>query len=532
MAGKSWKLEDPTARLSQGFIVTGYGGLKYGRALFLALPAACNGNWLAALTAEFPVTPAISVGGGAHEKQAISIAFTWSGLSRMGLSESALASFSSPFKEGMFEDNRMRRLGDKRGEEWQDTVIEGGPRWSGHTPSQREQETVGAYSVQSKTSDVSEKVAKKIPLAVHAMVLIYTDSATAVDTSVTQIQALLSPHNVEIAHMLPLQMDDHGDRAGREHFGFADGISQPKPFDPDGTITFDGKAVTQGDALNGTPLGEFVIGYENGHQEVAPGPVVPGELTGDAGNRPDEAGLEPHHNARGFYDIGKNGSYLVVRELRQDVAAFWRSMTEAAEIIRTRDPKAQHVTAEWLAEKIVGRTKEGHVLRENGPLKAGADGKPDNNFRFFDDDRSGYGCPLGSHVRRANPRDSLAPAENMKETLLNAANNHRILRRGRNYGQKLEDPSTDDKQDRGLLFMCLNTDIARQFEFIQQTWLLNADFSTLFEEVDPLLGADGWMTVPENPLRRRVQVKTFVQLAGGEYFFMPSLPALKYFAQL
>ena len=80
--------------------------------------------------------------------------------------------------------------------------------------------------------------------------------------------------------------------------------------------------------------------------------------------------------------------------------------------------------------------------------------------------------------------------------------------------------------------MCLNTDIARQFEFIQQTWLLNKDFGTLFEEVDPLVGADGWMTIPQDTLRRRIRVQTFVQMAGGEYFFLPSLPALRYLGML
>jgi deferrochelatase/peroxidase EfeB len=94
----------------------------------------------------------------------------------------------------------------------------------------------------------------------------------------------------------------------------------------------------------------------------------------------------------------------------------------------------------------------------------------------------------------------------------------------------LAPPYQDDGADRGLLFICLNTDITRQFEFVQQTWLLNSNFHTLFDETDPLVGPKGPFTLPEEPLRRRVPVETFIKLAGGEYFFLPSIAALKYLA--
>jgi deferrochelatase/peroxidase EfeB len=135
-------------------------------------------------------------------------------------------------------------------------------------------------------------------------------------------------------------------------------------------------------------------------------------------------------------------------------------------------------------------------------------------------------------VRRANPRDGLAKDEASAQTLLDAANNHRILRRARKYGDTVENPAVDDRKDRGLLFMCLNTDIARQFEFVQQTWILNPNFATLYDETDPLVGPKGGFTIRERPLRRIVPVETFVRLAGGEYFFLPSLPALRYLGTL
>ena len=80
--------------------------------------------------------------------------------------------------------------------------------------------------------------------------------------------------------------------------------------------------------------------------------------------------------------------------------------------------------------------------------------------------------------------------------------------------------------------MCLNTDIERQFEFVQQTWLLNSTFATLFDETDPLLGPAGLQTLRGRPIRRKVKVRTYVQMAGGDYFFLPSLPALAYLAAL
>jgi deferrochelatase/peroxidase EfeB len=131
-------------------------------------------------------------------------------------------------------------------------------------------------------------------------------------------------------------------------------------------------------------------------------------------------------------------------------------------------------------------------------------------------------------VRRANPRDGLARDLASAPALLDSVNNHRILRRGRKYGATATDRRTDDGAERGLLFICLNADIARQFEFIQQTWQLNKNFATLYDETDPLMGPKGRFTIPEQPLRRIVDVQTFIQLAGGEYFFLPSLPALRY----
>lgn len=111
-------------------------------------------------------------------------------------------------------------------------------------------------------------------------------------------------------------------------------------------------------------------------------------------------------------------------------------------------------------------------------------------------------------MRIGNPRDGLAPSSTDIDTFLDAANNHRILRRGRKYGPDIADLRTDDGIDRGLLFICLNTDTGRQFEFVQQTWILNPNFSVLYDETDPLIGPRGNFTIPDIHLRKIIPVRS------------------------
>jgi hypothetical protein len=116
-----------------------------------------------------------------------------------------------------------------------------------------------------------------------------------------------------------------------------------------------------------------------------------------------------------------------------------------------------------------------------------------------------------------------------------AANRRRLLRRGRPYGEVLPQSATeDDGEDRGLMFMCLNGDIERQFEFVQQNWINGSGFSGLYDERDPLIGTrrpGGLETVQTPGVRERIkQIPPFVTVKGGGYFFMPGLSALRYLA--
>lgn len=529
----SWCLLSPHDGNTQGIVVNGFNNLEAGRALFLQFtwpdaPGQKRGGWLAALNAVAGVTDAKQ----RKPDRAANVAFTCTGLKKMGLAEETLATFSAPFREGMYQEDRLRRLGDNIAGAWQNTVIAGGPRWGGNTAAR--QAPVVA-TVERSFRDVGprepDELQASTPITVHALLLLYADTAATAESWAGQIIAAIAGQDVDVVHQLPLDLRKQGGFA-REHFGFADGLSQPIPYDeksadpdlPDAVAWSDGSKM-QRDPVHGIPLGEILLGHVNGHHEKAPAPMV--RVSDD----PAEVALARDGVPEGFLNLGIDGSYMVVRELKQDVTAFWKSMEEGAELVRQRDPNATHVTPTWLAERIIGRTLDGDMFRPRGKtLPKAPNGEPANDFLFRKEDQFGLGCPLGSHVRRANPRDSLADALSQADTLLDAANNHRILRRGRKYGTTLDAPYNDDGTDRGLLFICLNTDIARQFEFVQQTWLLNTNFHTLFDETDPLVGPKGQFTLPEEPLRRRVAVETFIKMVGGEYFFLPSIAALNYLA--
>lgn len=292
----------------------------------------------------------------------------------------------------------------------------------------------------------------------------------------------------------------------KEHFGYLDGVGQP-------VIEGSGKAQNQLKRTGHATVikaGEFILGYEN---ELNVKDTVPA--------------------TNGMSEFGKNGTYLVFRQIEQHVNAFWTFLERATQRSdRTSDPDAR----ERLGAKIVGRWKSGAPLSlypDRDPYQGVPPEVDENNFAYDKDDKQGFGCPIGAHIRRSNPRDSLPPDP---ETALESAQRHRIIRQGRSYGDRAENVFVEDNKERGLHFICLNSDIERQFEFIQQTWINNKKFGGLYDEVDPLVGRhkDGNLfTIQEDPLRTRVHnLDKFVTVKGGGYFFMPGMKALRYIAGL
>jgi Dyp-type peroxidase family len=282
----------------------------------------------------------------------------------------------------------------------------------------------------------------------------------------------------------------------REHFGYADGFAQP---DIEGaglpSAPGDGAPLREG---NWRPIraGEFILGY------------------------PDEEDVEPR--APTPDQFAANGSFLVYRKLYQDVAAFRTQLAAASGLY----PGGE----ELLAAKIVGRWRDGTPIDlspERPDPAVVADDQRNNAFSYAADG-DGLRCPIGAHVRRANPRDSL-PFEGK------LVNRHRLIRRGIPFGDPLPDGAQDDGQDRGVIFMCLQASIARQFEFIQSQWLHRGNAFTLGEDQDVLLGPqDGpgphKMTVPGNPPFFLGPLQRVVTVRGGEYFFVPGINGLEYLA--
>jgi deferrochelatase/peroxidase EfeB len=217
---------------------------------------------------------------------------------------------------------------------------------------------------------------------------------------------------------------------------------------------------------------------------------------------------------------------LAVRQLEQDVAGFDAYLDATAARLHgdpRLPPGSLAELREWIAAKLVGRWRNGNPLVSEPHDPGAVRSRADNDFTYGEEDPAGLRCPLGAHIRRVNPRDSLDPRS---KDQLAISNRHRILRVGRVYGR----PGAE----RGLLFMCLNADIERQFEFVQQTWAQAPGFHGLDGEVDCFgpRGSTDRMTVPtpHGPLCIE-RLQDFVTLRGGGYFFLPGRRALHFLAQ-
>jgi len=277
----------------------------------------------------------------------------------------------------------------------------------------------------------------------------------------------------------------------RTHLGYRDGIGDPLIEGNDASPAYPG----QGPAIK---AGEFVLGYpdETGNLPPMPQPEV----------------------------LGRNGTYLAFRKLYSDVAMFRRYLKANAE-----SPEDE----ELLQAKMVGRWPSGAPLvlaPERDDPELAADPHRNNDFGYYEEDPKGRKCPIGSHIRRNNPRDAL------KDTPT-SVNIHRVVRRGFVYGPMLPEGATeDDGAERGSVFAFLNANLARQFEFIKSAWQNDGNFVDLDDEKDPISGPNdgsGTFTIPRRPVRRRLQgIPRFVTTKGGEYCFLPSIRALHWLANL
>ena len=214
---------------------------------------------------------------------------------------------------------------------------------------------------------------------------------------------------------------------------------------------------------------------------------------------------------------------MVYRKLAMDAAAFRR-------FIATEGEKYPGGAAQ-LAAKIVGRWPDGTPLSvspDHPDTAISGDPARINDFSYAGDPH-GLRCPAGAHIRRANPRDSIGFFDGR------LSNRHRIVRRGRAYGRPLP-PGVleDDGEERGLIFVCFQADIWRQFETIQALWINDGDPFGLGRDKDFLVGEPhdtaGKMTIPGHPPYFLKPQPRLVTMRGGEYLFQPSMTGLRWLA--
>ncbi|MEW8469134.1 MAG: hypothetical protein AB2637_11410 [Candidatus Thiodiazotropha sp.] len=439
---------------------------------------------------------------------AMQIAFSAEGLRVLGIDEAVIEGFSDEFIVGMTGDeSRSRRLGDSGGsapEHW---------RWGGD------------------------------PAATPHILLLHYALPGGLQTQRASVEDDRFDAAFELIEILPTR-----DLGGIEHFGFVDGISQPK-------IDWQQRQSTdlhhRDRYSNRLAVGETVLGYANEYGLYTDRPLI------DPRRDERAAILADAEDLPGLKDFARNGCYLVLRQLAQDVSGFWRFLDQQSGGDAER--------REGLAASMVGRERDGTPLMKTGgdPIPGVAPEQQGNQFTY-DADPGGHRCPLGAHIRRANPRSGDFPPgvtgffsrlikifgfgqRRADEDLVASTRFHRLLRRGRPYGPPLTPEAaleTDPPQaERGLHFICLVANISRQFEFVQDTWSMNSRFNGMRQESDPLLGGREPLINGENsdcfrlgqtdgPARKVCGLPRFVRVRGGGYFFMPGMRALKYIASL
>ncbi|HYP99488.1 MAG TPA: hypothetical protein VER96_12530 [Polyangiaceae bacterium] len=433
------------------------------------------------------------------------VAFTYQGFRELGLHETALAGFALPYQEGMCEPNRARRLGDDG---------ESDPRnWRWGRPEQ----------------------------AVHGLLAVFAGEGDAEPNHWVCIQEFIDAqlchaHGIRLISVLDTVASNLTRR--KEHFGFRDGIANPR---------IGGLPRERTDDL--LAAGEVLLGQANEYDKLPFSPEVPAsadptEILAKVAGRPER------------HDFGKNGSYLVFRQLSQDVQGFWNYIEQMRKTVPDAPPG--RAGREWLAAKMVGRWPNGTPLSRFPDAPGAPVEKELDSFVYgLNQDSFGDRCPIGSHIRRTNPRDTALPVphdpelsgdprnERVRTVRLNLTNRHRILRRGRAYGPPVDEDYDIDElrtracpEERGLHFLCFNANLNRQFEFVQSNWVQNPSFAGLSSDPDPLLAADRELpyrasdfTIQGCPVRRVRHLPRVVETRGGAYFFMPSRRALQFLSK-
>jgi Dyp-type peroxidase family len=317
----------------------------------------------------------------------------------------------------------------------------------------------------------------------HAIVILFARDAAARERSRAEHEKLVARcEGVTVLSTLDLEATPPFDYA-HDHFGYRDRLSQP-------VIEGSGEEPTPG---SGAPLkpGEFILGYpdENGPPLFQPKPE----------------------------SLSQNGSFMAYRRMEEHVGAFRDFLKRHGQT-----PEGQ----ELIAAKLMGRWRSGAPLvlaPDKDDPALGADPQRNNDFNYKQQDPLGYAVPLGSHMRRMNPRDTTSNI-----------NRRRMIRRGATYGPALPEGAPEDGKERGIAAFVICASLVRQFEFAQNVWANDPSFHELGNEHDPIIGhQDGTLEfkIPSRPIRKKLTgLPAFTTVKGGAYFFLPGLNALRQLA--
>jgi deferrochelatase/peroxidase EfeB len=471
----------------QSLLFGGLGFLPFGALTLWRLPGevAAARRWLAA------ILPFIAFGDGRRVRDdetidaVVQFAVSAAGFRALGLPEHGLSTFPPAFLDDMMTESRARILGD---------VGEDSPEywWWGRAPTE-------------------------------VALIAYGQTEAGLAALIAQLASVGAAHGASCIHTVPLEPVT---KDKREPFGFADGGSQPVIY---GTY----KGLKSGDPMHLVQPGEFVLGYPDNRGNLPPGPTLP--AIDDPENALPVLGETSdfsRNDVNNPRELGFNGSFLVIRQLEQDVSGFKAYCAAESARLAGRLGAPYRVTPEFIGAKLLGRWQNGAPLVRS---PYGESRSPeiirDNSFQLGAEDSEGLRCPFGAHIRRANPRDSLNPGS---EDQIAISNRHRIMRIGRRY-------AAEPGRNPGLLFMCLNGDIERQFEFVQQTWLHGAVISlacptTLGDEKDPFVapgaGKPNRFTIPtrDGPVKLG-PMSRFVTARGGGYFFLPGKRLIRFLSR-
>jgi Dyp-type peroxidase family len=448
----------------QGFALRGY-NMPFARFCFLHFADAHRARTLIARLLPFVTTGQLW---DKKPQSTLNLAFTHGGLAALKLPLDTLISFPPEFQLGMkARGNILGDIGLNSAEHWDEV-------WrTGHVHLWLAINAVDANELAARFSDLQALLQE-------------TDGATLLDTQ--DANAIVVDGKVTT----------------QEHFGYTDGFGNP---DYAGvcrsTQPGQGKLMPDG---SWAPLatGELLLGYADEAGELPVAPV-------------------PHL-------LGSNGTFMAYRKLHQNVGTFRAFLDRWSKQYGAGDDFAK----QKLAAKFVGRWQDGTPIELSPDQPDPSIVKdPNRNTNFmFGKDLSGTRCPIGAHIRRTNPRDAFGFEGRL-------VHRRRVSRRGMPYGPAVPaDDATDPKQidqvDRGIVFMAVNASLSRQFEFVQQQWISYGNDAHLGNEKDLLIGHHGegekyviqGDTTPGNPPFFCTGLPNFVELRGGDYFFIPSITAL------